>query len=109
MLLAVFTLVSSAATHAQQWALAATRRFPGIRLKQVEESFTGLSTQDALAAYAYSYLAVRHILNRYGELALQRLLRAYATSAKAEDAFVNALSVELPTFEDDLRFEHGIS
>jgi hypothetical protein len=64
-----------------------------------------LSDRQAVAAYAQSYLAVRHIVTRYGQLPLRKLLTAYASTASTADAFRAVLSIELSTFEDELRFE----
>jgi len=40
-----------------------------------------LSDRQAVAAYAQSYLAVRHIVTRYGQLPLRKLLTAFASTA----------------------------
>ena len=92
----------------EEWALGAIQvsRRP-FTLAELEKSFAHLSPQDALGAYAQSYLAVRHLVARYGDRALQRLITAYASGASSADAFRDALPIELSSFEDDLRREQS--
>jgi hypothetical protein len=91
----------------EEWALGAIRFDRSFNLAQLERSFGRLSERQALAAYAQSYLAVRHIVARYGPLPLQRLLTAFASNASAAEAFRDALSIELSTFEEELRSDQG--
>jgi tetratricopeptide (TPR) repeat protein len=91
----------------EQWALAAMQLHRPFRLADLEKSFGRLSDLQAAAAYGQSYLAVRHILGRYGELPLQKLLTAFATTASTDEAFRQALGIELSSFEDELHFEQG--
>lgn len=92
----------------EEWALGAIQvsRRP-FTLAELEKSFAHLSPQDALGAYAQSYLAVRHLVARYGDRALHKLITAYAGGASSADAFRDALPIELSSFEDDLRREQG--
>jgi Flp pilus assembly protein TadD len=89
----------------EDWALGAINMGQRLNLTQLENSFVGMSGRQAVSAYAQSYLAVRHIVARYGQLPLQKLVRAFAASASTAQAFREALSVELSTFEDELRFD----
>jgi tetratricopeptide (TPR) repeat protein len=91
----------------EEWALGASGLDRRFGLVELEMSFMRLSPLQAAAAYAQSYLAVRHIVSRYGELALQKLLEAFASTQSTQDAFREALSIELSTFEEELRLEQG--
>ena len=87
----------------EEWALGLVQLHPPMRLAQLEKSFGRMSELQAAAAYAQSYLAVQHLVARYGEVRLQRLLAAFATTTSTDEAFRQALSVELASFEDELR------
>ena len=89
----------------QEWALGAIQLHQPFKLAELENSFVRLSSTQAAAAYAQSYLAVRHLVARYGERSLQKLLIAFASSDTTADAFREALPIELSSFEDDLRRE----
>ena len=89
----------------EDWAFGAIRLSQAFGLARLERSFLQLSDRQAVAAYAQSYLAVRHIVTRYGQLPLRKLLTAFASTASTADAFRAVLSIELSTFEDELRFE----
>lgn len=89
----------------RDWALGAIQLHQPFKLAELENSFMRLSSVQAAAAYAQSYLAVRHLVARYGERSLQQLLIAFATNSTTADAFRAALPVELSSFEDDLRRE----
>ncbi|MEO8601245.1 MAG: peptidase MA family metallohydrolase [bacterium] len=88
-----------------EWANAALQLHQPFKLAELESSFTRLSSLQAAAAYAQSYLAVRHIVARYGEHSLQQLLAAFTSSATTADAFRDALPVDLASFENDMRRE----
>jgi tetratricopeptide (TPR) repeat protein len=75
------------------------------KLTQLEKSFARLSPEQAAIAYAQGYLAVRYIVRRYGELALHRLLAAFAQTSVTQDVFRETLGLELSTLEQDLRFQ----
>ena len=87
----------------QDWATATVTLDRNLSLRRLEKSFMNLSSTRAAAAYAYSYLAVRHIVARYGERPLQNLLEALASTSSTEEAFLEALPVDLASFEQELQ------
>jgi hypothetical protein len=91
----------------QEWAEGAVQLHQPYTLSQLESSFVRLSPTEAAAAYAQSYLAVRHLVARYGDRSLQKLLAAFATANTTADAFREALPIELSSFEEDLRRQQG--
>lgn len=91
----------------EEWALAAIQLNPNVKLSNLERSFGNMSPAQAVAAYAQSYLAVSHIVARYGELPLHRLLTAFASADSTDAAFRQALDIELTSLEAELRTAQG--
>ncbi len=87
------------------WAEAALKLSRPFTLTQLERPFFGYSSSQAATAYAQSYVAVRRIVDRYGDRALRKLLVAFASTGSTADAFRAALPVELASFENELRRE----
>ena len=72
------------------------------RLSELNPPFTRLPAERVQIAYAQSYLAVRFILDEFGERRLHELLRAAATGKALERSFEEVLSVDLADFESKL-------
>jgi len=86
----------------EDWArdtIAGQRLFT---LSELEPPFTGLPADRVQVAYAQSYLAVRFILEEFGERRLLDLLRASGGGAPLASAFESVLSTHLGTFESTL-------
>ena len=67
------------------------------------------TTDGADLAYAESVSAVSHMVDRYGEDALVRLVRAYADGVSDDEAFTTGLGVTVAGFEEDWRASIGAS
>ena len=72
-------------------SLALSTQLP--RLDSLEQAFVGLSEGQAQLAYAGSLSAVAHIVKRYGEDGLRRLIAALATGLKGAEALPAALGL----------------
>ncbi len=92
----------------EAWALGALQlQRRRMRLSELDGSLARLSPTQAAAAYAQSYLAVHHLVSRFGEHSLQRLLAAFASHPRAEDAFPAALPLELAQLQRELDERYG--
>jgi tetratricopeptide (TPR) repeat protein len=86
----------------EDWArdtIAGRRLFS---LAELDPPFTGLPPDRVQIAYSQSYLAVRLILDDFGERRLLELLRASGSGAPLAASFETILSVELGAFESTL-------
>lgn len=86
----------------EDWAhgiIAGQRLFA---LTDLEPSFTRLPADRVQVAYAQSYLAVRHILEEYGDRRLVELLRHAGEGKPLDAAFESVLSVQISDFESAL-------
>lgn len=86
----------------EDWAyetIAGQRLFT---LAELEPPFTQLPANRVQVAYAQSYLAIRSILEEYGERRLLALLRAAGSGAQLTSAFEQQFSVSLAEFESAL-------
>jgi len=71
-------------------------------LSELTPPFTQLPADRVQVAYAQSYLAVRQLLDEYGERRLRELLQSAAGSAAFQRSFEQVLSMSLADFESKL-------
>jgi tetratricopeptide (TPR) repeat protein len=85
-----------------EWAfdqIAGQRLF---RLSELEPPFTRLPADRVQVAYAQSYLAVRYIIDEFGERRLGELLRSAANGRELDQSFEEVLALGLADFESKL-------
>jgi len=72
------------------------------RLTELTPPFTRLPADRVQVAYAQSYLAVRYIIDEFGERRLNDLLRAAAAGKAIDRSFEEVLAIDLADFESKL-------
>jgi Flp pilus assembly protein TadD len=89
------------------WALDAIADRPLFSFAELHPMFTKLPAERVPIAYAQSYLAVRSIIDRFGERRLRNMLESLGRGSSLDAAFDEALLTRFATFEED--FLHDLS
>lgn len=89
------------------WALDTIAGKPLFSLGELHQMFTKLPAERVPVAYAESYLAVRAIIERFGERRLQNMLAGLGNGASLDAAFEGALLTRFASFEE--AFLHDLS
>jgi hypothetical protein len=89
------------------WALDTIAGKPLFSLGELGQQFTKLPAERVPVAYAESYLAVRAIVDRFGERRLQNMLESLGRGGSLDKAFEDALLTRFAAFEEN--FLHDLS
>ncbi len=84
------------------WAYDTIARHQLFSLRDLEQPFAQLAANRVPVAYAQSYLAVRAIIDRFGERRLRQLLTRLGEGGDTSAAFEAVFSTRLATFEAEL-------
>lgn len=84
------------------WAQDVVARSGAVPLHALSGSFARLPAEHAQLAYAQSYLAIRHLVDRYGGGRLRQLLTELGYRRPLEEAFFDVYHRELEQFQQDV-------
>lgn len=85
-----------------EWAEDIVSRFGVVPLEALAGSFARMPAAHAQLAYAQSYLAIRHLVDRYGGGRLRQLLTELGYRRSLKDAFFDVYHRELEQFQQDV-------